>query len=250
MDNVPPISSLKSFLPGSVASTSVRDSTDDKNDSALSPFVPQLSFEGVGTYDPSVGVPLGAAERHWRDADEKTKAFEYWVMGLGIDPKTDARRTFTVGNTRVTYRVKDEVRDIRCEEDGPEGTTYTGLKDQWIRDGYDVITHREPSQMVSICYHIPATKTGENTRVGLQWVSPYMSNDVLPFRPSVTDRKHLVVSSAVLDPLASKCHSDDSLNLQKLKIATPLARSRPDYPLSAQSTARTRTVDTIISEGF
>jgi len=247
MENVPSLKSLTSLFNRSKGPTP-QGPTHGTDDTALSPSEPPLTLQGVGTYDPSVGVPLALAEEIWKNADDETRGVAHILHGMGIDLNKDGSGTFKKGNTHGTYQVKGQFREIRLETVGPDGITYSGMNDELIRDGYDEIMGRPGRERVSVFYRIPPTKAGDDTQVGLQWVSPYVPTDALAGPSFVTKRRHLIVPSATFD--ASKYNPDDSLNIQKLRIAKPCSRFYSDNPLSAQLTTIDQAPDVVVNEGF
>jgi hypothetical protein len=233
MDETPPLSSITFLFGGSAAPTSVPDSGDGKGDTDLSPSRPPLTLRGVGTYDDTVGVPLA-----------KAKQIPFSFNGMKVHLAKDGSGTFTEGNMKGTYRVKDGLRKIQLETVGPEGTTYTGMKDELVEDAYNKSTGRAGREIVTVFYRIPPSRVGEDTQVGLQWVSPYVPTETFATRSSfVPKRKDLVVPSAALNP-------DGSLDLQILKIAKPLTRFSSNHYLSARSATEHQAPDMVVTEGF
>jgi hypothetical protein len=246
MDNVP---QLPSFFGGSEASISPAP-TQGTDDTALSPSSPPLTLEGVGAYDDTIGVSLAKAEEIWKAGDDKTREVPYSLNGMRGYLAKDGSGTFKKGNTLVRYRVEDQLREIHLEEDGPDGTIYTGMTDVLFQDDYDKLMGRQGRKIVSVFYHIPSTRAGEKTQVGLQWVSPYVPSDALVGRSFVPERRDLVVPSVAFDGLSSKYNPDGSLNVRKLNVAKPLSRFSSNHPLSAQLTTEGQAPDMIVTEGF
>ena len=236
MDNVPSNDSLICMFPGSVASTSVRDPTDDKNDSAPSPSTSQLRFQGVGSYDPSVGVPLATVENLWRDADAMTKEFRFW--GNDVNQSKDGFGTFTTdngeGDSKAAWWVEDGRRHMHWKKEGPDGTTFAGL--------YDRETN---GIMTTVCYIMPPTREGEVQEVGHRWEGPYIPEGELPYSRYEPHNISLIVPSASPTksdaypdrPPSSKLQVDWLPNLQNLLIEKPLS-SRPSESMNIIPSAR------------
>jgi hypothetical protein len=249
MNEVPPLSSITSLF-GDSEAPSAQGPTHGTVDTAPSPSKPPLTLQGVGTYDPSVGVSLADAESVWDHPYNAPKEGKFWVEGTGIDLDKDGSGEFRKDDTHVTWKVRNRLRDIRLEEKGPEGTIHTALKDKVVKNAYDEFKGRTGRETVSVCYRIPPTKAGQNTRVGLQWVSPYVPNTELPYSPYKPKRRDLVVPSVAFDGLSSKYNPDGSLNLRKLNVAKPLSRFSSNHPLSARLTTEGQAPDMIVTEGF
>ena len=236
MDNVPSNDSLICMFPGSVASTSVRDPTDDKNDSAPSPSTSQLRFQGVGSYDPSVGVPLATVENLWRDADAMTKEFRFW--GNDVNQSKDGFGTFTTdngeGDSKAAWWVEDGRRHMHWKKEGRDGTTFAGLDDI-----------ESKGIMTTVCYIMPPTKEGAAQNVGYRWEGPYIPNDELPYSRYEPHNISLIVPSASPTesdayqdrPPSSELQVDWLPNLKNLLIENPLP-SRPSESMTIIPSAR------------
>jgi len=225
MDNVPSLDSLTSLLQRFVAPTTVQDLTDDKNDSALSPSKLPLTFRGVGSYDPSIGIPSETALRLWNEANEQTKAFKFW--GNNVDQMEDGCGTFTIDNeegaSKAAWWVEDGRRHMHWKKEGPDGTTFAGL--------YDRETN---GIMTTVCYIMPPTREGEVQEVGHRWEGPYIPEGELPYSRYEPHNISLIVPSASPTksdaypdrPPSSRLQVDWLPNLQNLLIEKPLS-SRP-----------------------
>jgi len=231
MDNVPSLSSLTSFLPRFVATT-VQGPTDDKNDSALSPSKLPLTFQGVGTYDPSIGIPAETVLRLWNEANEQTKAFKFW--GNDVNQIKDDSGTFTTeDNGEAAWWVEDGRRHMHWKKEGRDGTTFAGL--------YDIESNRITT---TVCYIMPPTKKGEVQNVGYRWESPYIPEGELPYSLYEPHNISLIVpstsptkSDAYQDRPPSELQVDWLPNFQNLLIENPLS-PRPSESMEIIPSAR------------
>ena len=235
MDNIPSLNSLTSFLPRFVA-TPVQNSTEDKNDSALSPSKLPLTFRGVGTYDPSIGIPAETALNLWNEANEQTKAFKFW--GNNVNQSKDGSGTFTTDNeegaSEAAWWVEDGRRHMHWKKEGPDGTTFAGLDDI-----------ESKGIMTTVCYIMPPTKEGAAQNVGYRWEGPYIPNDELPYSRYEPHNISLIVPSASPTesdayqdrPPSSELQVDWLPNLKNLLTENPLP-SRPSESMTIIPSAR------------
>lgn len=141
-------------------------------------------IKALGTGDSPAKVPLALAQSYFDTVHTLVGGSCFWPVDANWT--VDGNDSFEKDGKKGTYSVNDGVRQIDWMETGPDGPTFTGMRD---------LESATANGLTSTFYHVPAGK------VGIRWASGYLPGDEVPIPYSACEWNSLILPA---DQLSKK----------------------------------------------